>query len=129
MKWQGFKAVSVVVKPNNTSAEVLENIKKANVDRTIFITITDWWSQTQCHFAQNPIPRCLNSSSEFVYDITLTVLNEKGQEIARSVAKGENDLGSLPTYDYNDHFQKVQVSVETLLQKMLNSSDVRVALQ
>jgi hypothetical protein len=129
LKWQGFKAVSVVVKPNNTSAEVLENIKKANVDRTIFITITDWWSQTQCHFAQNPIPRCLNSSSEFVYDITLTVLNEKGQEIARSVAKGENDLGSLPTYDYNDHFQKVQVSVETLLQKMLNSSDVRVALQ
>jgi hypothetical protein len=129
LKWQGFKALSVAVKPHYTSLEVLENIKKANVDRMIFMTITDWWSQAECHFFMKPSSKCFSSSSEFVYDVTLTVLNEKGQEIARSVAKGADNLGSVPTFVYYAHFQKVQESAERVLQKLLNSSDISLALQ
>jgi hypothetical protein len=130
LKWQGFKPVSVPVQPHNTSSDVVEKIKRANVDRAIVINITEWQSRAECDFAIPYSNRCATSTSGLAYDVFLTVLDEKGREIARSGVYGKNDLGSNYSLSvFISHFEKVQESAERILQQLLNSSDVRLALQ
>jgi ankyrin repeat protein len=129
LKWQGFKPVSVPIQQYAVVSEVIEKIKTANVDRVILIKITEWMSQATCHYAIRPSSRCLVSSTYFAYNVSLTVLNEEGQAIAQSHADRVDDLGKFSSFVYLSHFEKVQEATERLLQKLLNSSDVRLALQ
>lgn len=124
-KWSGFKSVSVLVKPQATSIEVTKKILSANVDRVVVIKITEWMSEVGGKVLRFQIPK-----QELCYKIILTILDEKGQEIARSEVRGEDDIRiRSPFVKLFQHIQKVQESTEKIFEKLLNSSEVRLALQ
>ena len=125
LKWAGYKSVSVLVQPQDSSEEVMEKITRLNVDRVIVIKIREWISEIGGKVLRFQIPK-----QELCYDINLAVLNEKGQQMAQSKAQGEDDIRIMsPFVQFHWHIQKVQESTERIFEKLLNSSDVRRALQ
>jgi hypothetical protein len=119
LKWYGFKSA---IKSSKKDEIV-------NPDRVISLKIREWIIWAACHYKTNISPRCISSSTSFTYDISITVLDQEGKEIAIGFDSGKKDLGPFSAFVFTSQFEKAQEFAEEILQQLLNSPKVRSALQ
>lgn len=82
MKARGIDARSVAAEPSDSVVQVKHRLEAMKPHRSVLVALREWKSDTMM-------------ATDLHYDVSLTVFDESGTELARSSIKGIDNLGNL----------------------------------
>ncbi len=82
LKAKGIAVSSIAISPSDAPAKVRQSLMGANARKLVLVTLREWKSDSLM-------------STSLLYDVTLSVLDEKGVQLATHQIKGTDNLGSL----------------------------------
>ncbi len=79
---KGFVVTPVTLAPNEATSDVRRKLVASGARRIASVTLTEWKSDSMMN-------------TDIHYDVALSVLNEKGEELAAKSIKGRDNIGSM----------------------------------
>lgn len=112
---RGFKTLPVVVNHNEDMIGINAKLKDTGTDRWVIVTLTNWKSDT----FQN---------TALIYDVTLSVMDGNGQQLAMSHIEGRDNLAG--SWNPPAHAKKaVPVAFKEKFEQLLNDETIAAALR
>jgi len=116
LKAKGFTPSTVVVTPQDTPDQVRQKMLANPADRNIFIDVEEWKSESMTRTAMN-------------YKLTLTVMDNQGNVVAKSAIEGRDVLGGSAFNPAGVAKKKVPVAFKEHIERLLNDDAVVAALK
>ena len=82
MQSKGLTVTPVAISPRDNAGNVKSTLMSTNARRLVLVTINEWKSDTMM-------------STALIFDVTLAVLDGKGDQLAVNRMNGKDNLGSL----------------------------------
>ena len=114
LKKNGVNAEPVALKPSQ--ADPRQALLVLNKDRSLLFVISEWKSDTYINTA-------------LIYDVSLTVLDKAGRQIAESVVSGRDDLGGDAINPPSHAKRAVPPAYKAKLEALLNDPKIIEALK
>jgi hypothetical protein len=79
---KGLTVTPVAIGPKDSASQAKSALMSTNAKRLVLVTLNEWKSDTMM-------------GTELIYDVTLAVLDSKGEQLAVNSVNGEDNLGNL----------------------------------
>jgi hypothetical protein len=116
LKAKGYTPNTVVVTPQDTPEQVRQKLLANPADRNIFIDVEEWKSESMTRTAMN-------------YKLTLTVMDNGGNVVAKSAIEGRDVLGGSAFNPAGVAKKRVPVAFKEHIERLLNDDAVVAALK
>ena len=83
MRAKGIDVKAVTVSPDDGADRVQRAMIATGAGKLVLVTLTEWKSDTMV-------------GTELIYDATVLVMNQKGEELARARSNGRDNIGPSP---------------------------------
>ena len=113
MKARGVSVTPVTIPLRDTMSAAKQKVLDAKARRAALVTLREWKSDTMMN-------------TDLHYDVTLTIFDEAGKELAASSIKGSDNLGNLGLVSAKDGVSKVTA---LKIDQLFDDEKVRAALK
>ena len=113
MKARGIAVTPVTIPMRDTPSAARQKVLDAKARRAALVTMREWKSDTMMN-------------TDLHYDVTLTVYDERGNQLAASTIKGSDNLGNLGLVSPREGFSKVTA---LKIDQLFDDEKVRAALK